>query len=126
MGCTCFSSDTSVKCDHQRDGDEKWTVEIDDPKDDQITIDDSVVRELMEGKGINCPRVDDARVSAAFAAGRAKSEYYNNMHRRFVEQDRLWEQLRQLHRTVKPRPHGQRQTIDLGDAVPPELRYLTY
>ena len=164
MGCTCFSSDTSVKCDHQRDGDENWTVEIVDDDPATITINDDELKAwAAEAKAIRCPRketcmrgvgrpvkqcsaksgecplrdgsratgkgfdFDDDRMAAAMAAGQAKSEYYNTMHRRFAEQDRLWAQIELLHKMVKkPRPVGMRTTVDFGASVPPHLRYLTY
>jgi hypothetical protein len=161
--CPCFSQE-NLKCAHQQTREDDWTITItDDATDDgMITIDDSVLQELMTEhkatkpcpKGKFCMRAvgepvsrcsakpnqcplrdgsratgkdfDDGRMAAVLAAGRAKSAYYNDMYARSREQDRQWDMLRQLHNLVKPRPVGQRQTVDFGIGVPSELRFLTY
>ena len=115
MGCTCFSSDKTVKCDHQADT--ELLIELEDnPNELRIEIDDTE-KALAEPTRPTDPHL---------AAGQAKSRFYEHQYNTARAQDRLWEQLRQLHRTVRPRPHGQRQTIDFGDSVPKELRYLVY
>ena len=75
------------------------------------------------GKGFD---FDNDRMAAAMAASQSISSFYEDQYYTARSQDRLWEQLRQLHRTVKARPLGLRQVVDFGDGVPPELRYLIY
>ena len=81
---------------------------------------------LRDGSRATGKDIYDDRIAAVLAAGRAKSAYYNDMYARSREQDRQWDMLRQLHKIVKPRPMGQRQTVDFGIGVPSELRFLTY
>ena len=111
MGCSCFS-DTVESCDHQRAND-TLVIDLGDDSQKELTIeiDDTVtaLRHMTQSERTASP-----------------SEYYNHMHRRFAEQNQLWEQLRQLHRTFRPRPLGLRQVMDFGDGVPNELRYLIY
>jgi hypothetical protein len=57
MGCTCFSSDKTVKCDHQASGGDTITIELADDPNEFVIIDDEVVRELLEEKRQSeCPR----------------------------------------------------------------------
>ena len=47
MGCSCFSN-IKEPCDHTRN--EKWTIEITDNDDEQITVPDEVVRQWTEAR----------------------------------------------------------------------------
>ena len=155
MGCN------NSLCDHKSCRDDDWSVEITDDASEPITIDDSVIRELMEAKAIECPKgkwcmrgvgkpvsqcsakanecplrdkakpaakaidADDPR-AAALALGQARSKFYEDQYYRAREQDRQWDAIRRLHANLKPRPQGERRTVDFGPGVPPELRFLTY
>ena len=126
MACTCFSN-TQESCDHKRK-DNELVIELADDDPATITIDDEELKAWAAEAKATCPRGETCMrgKGAAFAQGQAISRFYEDQYNTARAQDRLWEQLWQLHRTVKLRPHGQRELHDFGDTVPKELRYLVY
>ena len=61
MGCTCFSSESKVTCDHKR-ASENLYVEVDDPNDigleiiDDTKSQDTFTIELTDKKATDCPK----------------------------------------------------------------------